>query len=112
MCSSDLPDDFYTGVAAEYQKKRDLMMSYLTDAGFRCYKPGGAYYIMTDISEFGLPDDMTFVAHMAEKAGVVAVPASCFFLNAADGAQMVRFCFPKKYETLSEAGDRLQRLKG
>ncbi|MEQ1948831.1 MAG: aminotransferase class I/II-fold pyridoxal phosphate-dependent enzyme [Bryobacteraceae bacterium] len=107
-----LPDDFYTGVAAEYQKKRDTMMGYLTSAGFHCYKPGGAYYVMTDISAFGLPDDMTFVAHMAEKAGVVAVPASCFFLDPADGAQMVRFCFPKKYETLREAGDRLQRLKG
>jgi aspartate/methionine/tyrosine aminotransferase len=107
-----LPDEFYTNVAAEYQKKRDVLTGYLTAAGFRCYTPGGAYYIMTDISDFGFENDVTFMTYMAEKAGVVAVPASCFFLNAADGAQMVRFCFPKKYETLREAGDRLQRLKG
>jgi aminotransferase len=106
-----LPDEFYKNVAAEYQKKRDLLTGYLTDAGFRCYRPSGAYYIMTDISGFGFEDDMTFMAYMAEKAGVVAVPASCFFLDPADGAQMVRFCFPKKYETLKEAGDRLHRLK-
>lgn len=107
-----LPDDFYTTVAAEYQKKRDVMTGYLTDAGFRCYRPSGAYYIMTDISDFGFENDMTFMAYMAEKTSVVAVPASCFFVDPADGAQMVRFCFPKKYETLKEAGHRLQRLKG
>ena len=107
-----MPPDFYAGIAREYQKKRDLMLDALGAAGFRCYRPQGAYYIMTDISGFGFPDDVTFMAHMAEHAGVVGVPGSCFFQDPASGAQNVRFCFCKKYETLQEAKQRLRQLAG
>lgn len=105
-----MPSEFYASLAREYQKKRDMMLGALRGAGFRCYAPQGAYYIMTDISGFGFPDDITFMAHLAERAGVVGVPGSCFFRNPASGAQNVRFCFCKKYETLEEAKTRLQRL--
>jgi len=105
-----MPDDFYAGISREYQKKRDMMLTALTDAGFRCYRPQGAYYIMTDISDFGFPDDITFMAYLAEHAGVVGVPGSCFFKDPESGAQNVRFCFCKKYETLEAAKDRLKKL--
>ena len=105
-----MPDDFYAGISREYQKKRDMMLTALTDAGFRCYRPQGAYYIMTDISDFGFPDDITFMAHLAEHVGVVGVPGSCFFKDPESGAQNVRFCFCKKYETLEAAKDRLRKL--
>ncbi len=107
-----MPPDFYATLAREYQKKRDIMLAALADAGFRCYSPQGAYYIMTDISGFGFADDVTFIAHMAERAGVVAVPGSCFFREPGSGAQNVRFCFCKKYETLEEAKNRLRQLAG
>jgi len=106
------PRDFYATIAGEYQKKRDLMLGALTEAGFRCYRPEGAYYIMTDISGFGFPDDISFMAYMAEHAGVVGVPGSCFFKDPASGAQNVRFCFCKKYETLELASNRLKQLAG
>jgi aminotransferase len=105
-----MPDEFYAGISREYQKKRDMMLGALTDAGFRCYSPQGAYYIMTDISGFGFPDDITFMAHLAEHVGLVGVPGSCFFKDPESGAQNVRFCFCKKYETLEAAKDRLKRL--
>jgi aspartate/methionine/tyrosine aminotransferase len=38
------------------------------------------------------------------------VPGSSFFENPAEGAQLVRFCFCKKYETLEEARKRLRKL--
>ncbi|HEV2198216.1 MAG TPA: aminotransferase class I/II-fold pyridoxal phosphate-dependent enzyme [Bryobacteraceae bacterium] len=107
-----MPPDFYAGVARDYQARRDMMLGALTETGFHCHRPRGAYYIMTDISGFGFPDDMTFMAHMAERAGVVAVPGSCFFGDPAAGAQNVRFCFCKKYETLEDAIDRLKKLAG
>lgn len=107
-----MPPDFYASLARDYQARRDMMLGALTEAGFRCHRPRGAYYIMTDISGFGFADDMTFMAHMAERAGVVAVPGSCFFGDPAAGAQNVRFCFCKKYETLEAARDRLKKLAG
>jgi aspartate/methionine/tyrosine aminotransferase len=55
---------------------------------------------MTDISGFGFSDDVAFVRHLIEHAGVAAVPGSSFFQDPRDGARMVRFCFCKKPETL------------
>jgi aminotransferase len=66
---------------------------------------------MCDISKFGFPDDVTFTKYLVEEIGVGAVPGSSFFSDAADGAQMIRFCFAKRTETLAAAGERLQRLK-
>ena len=105
-----LPESYYGQLAADYRARRESILAVLEAAGFACYRPRGAYYVMTDIGGFGFPDDVTFVRHMIETAGVAVVPGSSFFADPRDGARMVRFCFCKKYETLKEAGIRLQRL--
>ena len=58
----ELPPSYYQKLAETYLVKRDRMLGILTDAGFRCFKPAGAYYIMTDISGFDFPDDLFFLA--------------------------------------------------
>jgi aminotransferase len=108
----NLPDSYYTDLARTYQQKRDLLLNILQGAGFRCYMPKGAYYIMCDISSFGFPDDVAFARHLVEEIGVGAVPGSSFFADPADGANLIRFCFAKRPETLAAAGERLQRLRG
>jgi aspartate/methionine/tyrosine aminotransferase len=105
-----LPDSYYEKLSVEYQKRRNLLSQLLEAAGFKCYRPHGAYYIMTDISDFGFPDDVSFVRHMIENVGVAAVPGSSFFSDSSAGATLIRFCFCKKYETLEKAGDRLRRI--
>jgi aspartate/methionine/tyrosine aminotransferase len=105
-----LPDEYYTALAADYTKRRDAMLGVLEGAGFRCFRPQGAYYIMTDISGFGYSDDMDFARHLIEDVGVAAVPGSSFFEDPRDGSQMIRFCFCKKYETLKEAEIRLKKI--
>ena len=105
-----LPDGYYSALAQTYQQKRDLLVNILETAGFRCFVPKGAYYIMCDISEFGFPDDVAFTKYLVEEVGVGAVPGSSFFSDPADGAQLVRFCFAKKPETLAAAGERLSRI--
>jgi aspartate/methionine/tyrosine aminotransferase len=107
-----LNEEYYTRLAEDYCRRRDLLLPLLEQAGFTCFKPLGAYYVMTDISKFGFPDDVSFVRHMIEHAGVAAVPGSSFFADPELGAQLVRFCFCKKYETLEEAGHRLSKLAG
>ena len=106
-----LPDEFYGRLARDYQRRRDRVLPGLEAAGFRCFKPRGAYYIMTDISGFGFADDVSFVRHLIEKVGVAAVPGSSFYSEPARGNQQVRFCFSKKDETLDEATRRLVRLR-
>lgn len=104
------PDTFYKDLAEHYVGRRDKLLGLLNAAGFQCFKPAGAYYIMTDISQFGFPDDTSFVKHLINEIGVAAVPGSSFFSGNGKGSQIVRFCFCKKYETLEDAGHRLRKL--
>jgi aspartate/methionine/tyrosine aminotransferase len=100
--------DFYGHLGVEYVERRDQLIGELTAAGFRCFQPSGAYYVMTDISSFGYPDDVTFVRHLINTVGVAAVPGSSFFSRPELGRNYVRFCFCKKPETLAAAGERLR----
>jgi len=105
------PDEYYTKVAAEYAGRRDHLLETLTTAGFRCFVPHGAYYIMTDASGLGFPDDVSLVRHLIEELGVAAVPGSSFYAHRTRGSQQVRFCFCKKYETLDGARRQLLKLR-
>jgi aspartate/methionine/tyrosine aminotransferase len=105
-----LPEEYYRRLGQEYQQKRDRILSVLGAAGFRCFTPSGAYYVMTDISCFGFTDDVSFVRHLIEKAKVAAVPGSSFFEQKSSGYQYCRFCFCKKYETLEVARHNLSGL--
>jgi aminotransferase len=106
----NLPDSYYENLSLQYQKRRDLLLERLEQTGFRCFRPRGAYYIMADIAGFGFANDLSFVRHMIERAGVAAVPGSSFYSDSSAGSALIRFCFCKKYETLEKAGDRLRRI--
>ena len=106
-----LPAEYYDSLQADYRARRDLLVPVLENAGFRTFAPDGAYYIMTDISEFGFPDDVTFTRHLIREVGVACVPGSSFYSVPERGAQQVRFCFCKKDETLALAAERLEKLR-
>src|SRR5215475_429325 len=62
-----LPAEYYGKLAEGYRVRRDHLMPALTTAGFRCYKPRGAYYVMTDISGFGYSDDLAFTKYLEQE---------------------------------------------
>jgi aspartate/methionine/tyrosine aminotransferase len=106
-----LPRAYYENLASGYCARRDRLMPALTEAGFRCFRPRGAYYVMTDIGAFGFADDVAFTKYLVKEMGVAAVPGSSFYNDPRDGAKQVRFAFCKKDETLDEAGRRLRKLR-
>jgi aspartate/methionine/tyrosine aminotransferase len=106
----DLPPTYYQRLAENYRTRRDHLLPALTQAGFRCFRPRGAYYVMTDISAFGFPDDLTFTQHLVKDIGVAAVPGSSFYNDPCDGARQVRFAFCKRDQTLDDAARRLAKL--
>lgn len=106
-----LPPAYYDELQKEYQKKRDFIVPILQNAGFKCDFPDGAYYVMADISGFGFADDLEFTKHLIREIGVAVVPGSSFYHDPSLGAQMVRFCFCKKDETLNAAAERLDKLR-
>jgi aminotransferase len=105
-----VPDSYYEGLAAAYTRRRDVLLDVLERRHFTCYKPSGAYYIMTDIGAFGFRDDLEFARYLVKEVGVAAVPGSSFYRTAAAGRTKLRFCFCKKDETLAEADRRLAKL--
>jgi len=105
-----LPDEYYRDLASQYARRRDMLLDILEQHHFVCYKPYGAYYIMTDISAFGFSDDVAFARYLVKEVGVAAVPGSSFYKSAAAGRTKLRFCFCKREETLREADRRLEKL--
>jgi aspartate/methionine/tyrosine aminotransferase len=106
-----LPETYYKNLAEGYRKRRDRLIPALEDAGFRCFRPRGAYYVMTDIAKFGFSDDVTFTKYLVSEIGVAAVPGSSFYRDPKDGAHQVRFAFCKRDETLDEAAKRLTKIR-
>jgi len=106
-----LPDSYYANLAEGYRKRRDRLIPVLEEAGFRCFQPRGAYYVMTDIGAFGYADDVAFTKYLVSEVGVAAVPGSSFYRDRKDGAQQVRFAFCKRDATLDEAAARLTKVR-
>ena len=107
-----LPGEYYAKLHDEYLERRDLMLGILEGAGFKTYKPYGAYYIMTDISGLGFDDDVTAAKTLTAEIGVASVPGSSFYSKPELGRDKLRFSFCKKLETLRAAGERLAKLRG
>lgn len=106
-----LPDSYYAELAAMYDTKRALMLGILTEAGFKCHDPEGAYYIMTDIGHFGFKDDTEFALWLTKEIGVAGVPGSSFYAHRELGATKLRFAFPKQPATMEQAGERLMKIR-
>ncbi len=69
------------------------MIPVLNEVGFQCFRPRGAYYVMTDISAFGFENDVEFTKYLVKEIGVAVVPGSSFYNDAQDGAQSGALCF-------------------
>lgn len=110
-----LGDEYYRELAGDYRTRREVLYQALIDSGFRCSRPGGAYYILADFSAISDLDDDAFARRLARgdengTRGVAAVPGSSFFHEPALGRQLVRFAFCKQTDTLEAAGDCLRAL--
>ena len=106
------PDSYYQELSEFYRERRDYLLQALTDVGFRCVRPGGAYYIMAEIEPFGWDDDVAFAIYLASEIGVATVPSSSFYRPGhPDAKKFIRFCFCKEMSTLQAAVAKLQKLK-
>jgi len=105
----DFSDTYYEELAAHYTHMKDLFVGGLKKLGFKYSEPQGAYYVLMDVSEFGVKDDVKFCEWLAKEVGVAAVPGSSFFRE--DVNYLIRFHFAKKDETLNAALKNLSHLR-
>ena len=120
--------DYYAELARSYGRRRDILFEGLSEVGFECAKPQGAYYVLAGFSELvaggsgglaaggparlGAMDDVTFSRWLARECGVAPVPGSCFYSRPEDGRGLVRFAFCKRASTLGQAVERLRAFFG
>lgn len=102
-------DDYYEGLQAHYTHMKNLFTGGLRNLGFTFTDPQGAYYVLMDVSEFGVRDDYKFCEWMTREVGVATVPGSSFFKE--DVHTLIRFHFAKEDATLNDALNRLETLR-
>jgi aminotransferase len=105
-----LGKDYYDGLAQEYRTRRDLLVSALIEAGFKCLPPEGAYYVLADFSALSdLPAD-EFAKWLVVEGGVATVPGTSCFSDPALGRNLTRFAFCKTRGVLEAAVAKLEKI--
>ena len=102
-------DDYYQELQAHYTHMKQLFVGGLQNLGFTFTDPQGAYYVLMDVSEFGVRDDYKFAEWLTREVGVATVPGSSFFRE--DVHHLIRFHFAKEDATLQDALNRLESLR-
>jgi aspartate/methionine/tyrosine aminotransferase len=97
-----------TNMMAEYRAGRDLLVDGLNRVkGFKCLKPGGAFYVFPNITATGLSSDQVVEKLMA--AGVVTLPGHCFGDH---GEGYIRLCYATSRENIQEGLNRIYKALG
>ena len=105
-----LPDTYYRELREFYRERRDFLLKVFEELSIPVFRPSGAYYMMIRIDGLGYADDWAMALALVEKAGLAVVPGSSFYHRAQDGRDKVRFCFAKKWETLRQVKDRMEKF--
>ncbi|MBC8269364.1 MAG: aminotransferase [Rhodospirillaceae bacterium] len=96
-------DEYFTGLAADLQARRDQLSKGLKSIGFETMESEGTYFLTVDFRPLGFNgDDVEFCRHITTQAGVAAVPVSAFYQQA-DVDHFARFCFCKGEALLDQA---------
>lgn len=104
-----MPESYFQGIGASYQRKRDILCSALADAGLTPYVPKGAYYVLSDIRKLGAPNAKAAAMLLLERLKIASVPGTSFYKDPV-GDTLSRFCFAKEDAVLEEAARRIRTL--
>lgn len=99
----------YLGLAAFYQRKRDLFRAGLAASRLKLLPCEGSYFQSIDYSAVSDLPEAEFCRWLTREVGVAAIPISAFY----DGGfeqRIARLCFAKRDDTLERALKRLARL--
>lgn len=103
-----LDQSYYDELKRDYRQRRDVLCSGLSEAGFACVPPSGAYYVLADFSALSEDEDVPFAEWLTRDVGIATVPGSSFYRTEGAGSRLVRFAFCKTQDLLEEAVRRLR----
>eukprot|EP00455_Lapot_gusevi_P056486 TRINITY_DN93_c0_g1_i2.p1 TRINITY_DN93_c0_g1~~TRINITY_DN93_c0_g1_i2.p1 ORF type:complete len:457 (+),score=184.18 TRINITY_DN93_c0_g1_i2:84-1373(+) len=119
---------YYHWINAEYNRKRQILLDALTNAGLGAVAPQGSFFIMAETSRVQIPDaflypngrdqpaehrDWAFCRWLTVEIGVTAIPPSSFMCEETKPGMYnyARFAFCKSDSVLQQAAERLQRVR-
>ena len=106
MAGFSLPSTFFETLREDYQRMRDLLCGALKQAHLNPIVPQGAYYVLADVGHLGYATAREAAMALLTQCGVASVPGSAFY-RGATGERLLRFCFSKEEDVLSEACSRV-----
>lgn len=94
------------------RSRRDRLMAGLQAAGLPPTLPDGGYFVLADTSGLGFARDVDLCDAMPSLVGVIAIPASPFFLDPVAAARRgwVRFGYCRGEQTVDQGVERLRTL--
>ena len=92
------------------QQKRDFFYALMKETKFKALPSLGSYFQLYNYSAISELSEIDFAKLLTEKAGVAAIPLSSFYRTSID-KNVLRFCFAKKESTLTEAVERLSKIR-
>ena len=107
----DLPADYFSGIHAEYNSRRDLLVNRLNAMpGVTCPMPGGAFYAMAQLP---VDDAEKFCQWLLESfsyngATVMMAPAAGFYATPGKGKSEVRLAYVLNTDAINGAMDCLE----
>jgi aspartate/methionine/tyrosine aminotransferase len=105
-----LPDAYYRQLATCYEKRRDVLLGALNESGLRPNRPGGGFFILSDLSGLSYGSGREFCHDLAKDFGVAPIPMDTFYLNQRFGKHLARFTFSVSQEKLEIAAQRLSKF--
>jgi methionine aminotransferase len=92
-----------------YQSKRDYFRKLLAESRFKLISSEGSYFQVASFAAISEESDVEFCKRLITEYGVAAIPLSVFNENKED-RKLIRFCFAKRNETLTQAAERLCKI--
>ncbi len=99
----------YLGLGKFYQEKRDFFNEAMKDSKLRPLACEGTYFQLFDYSELSDEDDLEMATRLTREYGVASIPVSPFYSDRSQG-KVLRFCFAKTEDLLSQAAEKLSGI--
>ena len=93
-------------MAAEYDRRRKLIVSGLRSIGMPCFEPEGAFYVYPNLTAFGMTSE-DFCAQLLKETHVAIVPGTAFG-DCGEGFARISYAYSVKH--IKTALERIEKF--
>jgi len=101
--------EHYRSLSTFFQEKRDLFLGLMKKSRFEPLPCNGTYFQLMKYHNISDLPDTEMASWMTKEHGVASIPTSVFYKRKTD-RKILRFCFAKNPETLTQAAEKLCKI--